>query len=44
MKGVEEKRRVRNNSTRDVCFHGSNKYTKGLGSDNMDRKTLRLYN
>ena len=29
MKAVEEKRRVRNQHTRDVSFHGSNKYTKG---------------
>ena len=29
MKAVEEQRRVRNQPTRDVCFHGSNKYTNG---------------
>ena len=29
MKAVEGKRRVRNQPTRDVCFHGSNKYTNG---------------
>ena len=29
MKAVEEQQRVRNQRTRDVCFHGSNKYTKG---------------
>ena len=29
MKAVEEQRRVRNQPTRDVCFHGLNKYTNG---------------
>jgi len=29
MKAVEEQRRVRNQPTRDVCFHGSNTYTNG---------------
>ena len=29
MKALEEKRRVRNQRTRHVCFHGSNKYTNG---------------
>ena len=29
MKDVEEQRRVRNQPTRNVCFHGSNKYTNG---------------
>ena len=29
MKAVEGQRRVRNQPTRDVCFHGSNKYTNG---------------
>ena len=29
MKAVEEQRRVRNHSTRDICFNGSNKYAHG---------------
>jgi hypothetical protein len=29
MKAVEGQRRVRNQPNRDVCFHGSNKYTNG---------------
>ena len=29
MKAVEEQRKVRNQPTRDVCFHGFNKYTNG---------------
>ena len=28
MKAVEEQRKVRNEPTRYVCFHDSNKYTK----------------
>ena len=29
MKAVEGQRRARNQPTRDVCFHGFNKYTYG---------------
>ena len=34
MKAVEVQRRVVNHPTRDVCFHGSNKYTNG-SNDNF---------
>ena len=29
MKAVEEQKILRNHPTRDLCFHGSNKYTNG---------------
>ena len=30
MKAVKEQRTLRKQPTRDVCFHGSNKYTNGI--------------